>query len=347
MSLPKVTDDRFNPFDGTETPTSIVDETHQIPSASPYRIQLVEVPTSLGLTVTSDTASPYTEVSVAPASQFQYRVDWTYKTGIVEFHSDAAGDTVEIDYDGLGTVMLAGHVNRLAERNPLENIIGEAWQYNQFFDHFLNSGREFPVVNDSPPTHSKTNTFAIPRSDLWTWDSASRRPVVHPRHHALWAHLHSYSSDTTMVVRGNYYHGGDYPCVLETRFAVYPLLLAGEHCGAGLALGGSDTEAGRFDYVGHSVGSDGLYFVTSAATLTLPFTPYIFQTFKAVQTAASNLDVYRDNVLVGTLSASFDTGAHPFIFYQYPGGFAPVASGREGLFVDYFSFTVLTSGPVT
>jgi hypothetical protein len=78
----------------------------------------------------------YTEVAGVPGAN-QYRVDWTYMTGLVEFHSSDAGNSVTANYKGLGTPITAAHFNNLIDRDPVTAWRSSLWAYEEVVEDFM------------------------------------------------------------------------------------------------------------------------------------------------------------------------------------------------------------------
>ena len=107
-------DYRFDPFENTFNIKKIYDETHVIPSNSPYTIRLAEVPQKTSpttLQVKFQNGGLLTEVSEEPA-QGQYWPDYLttehgiegWNTGTLKFSAADAGKTVLVTYNGMGTL---------------------------------------------------------------------------------------------------------------------------------------------------------------------------------------------------------------------------------------------------
>lgn len=116
---------RFNPFTAASSASVITDEVHAIPASGTYWVRLFEAPDEDYVEPTSgtpvyirDTASNVlTEVSGAPGVD-EFRVDYTFKTGWVEFNSANAGTVILVCYRGTGTPIIAEHVNALQLFQP-------------------------------------------------------------------------------------------------------------------------------------------------------------------------------------------------------------------------------------
>jgi hypothetical protein len=112
--LMAIHDYRFDPFENTFNIKKIYDETHVIPSNSPYTIRLAEVPQKTSPTtvqVKFQNGALLTEVSEEPA-QGQYWPDYLttehgiegWNTGTLKFSAADAGKTVLVTYNGMGTL---------------------------------------------------------------------------------------------------------------------------------------------------------------------------------------------------------------------------------------------------
>lgn len=113
---------RRNPFSDTENPVEKQEAGLTIPSSAPYIIQLLEIPKKevpTSVTVYNQTTASYmTEVATAPASG-QFRVDYGSPdgegTGLIEFNSDNAGNTVNIAYKGTGSPIVTEFLDAIVE----------------------------------------------------------------------------------------------------------------------------------------------------------------------------------------------------------------------------------------
>ncbi|MEE9199892.1 MAG: hypothetical protein V3V45_00430 [Candidatus Brocadiales bacterium] len=87
----------------------ITTEFHIIPSSSPYRVRLDEVPDSeSGVSV-----SGYSQVTSLPAQSGEFYVDWVM--GYVYFHSADAGQVVNPQYFGRGSLIDAADINKITQ----------------------------------------------------------------------------------------------------------------------------------------------------------------------------------------------------------------------------------------
>ena len=110
MPLDDVVNFRFDPFTESYSPNDISNEEHTIPNNSPYYIRLKEVPkedSPSSVTVYDVTAgSNMTEVTGNPGDN-EFRVDYKYQTGYIQFNSADAGHTVRVSYKGIGSRIIA------------------------------------------------------------------------------------------------------------------------------------------------------------------------------------------------------------------------------------------------
>lgn len=87
----------------------ITAEFHIIPSDSPYRVRLDEVPDrESGVNITN-----FTEMSSLPAQSGEFYVDWVM--GYVYFHGSDAGKVVNPQYFGRGSLIDAADINKIAQ----------------------------------------------------------------------------------------------------------------------------------------------------------------------------------------------------------------------------------------
>jgi hypothetical protein len=108
--LDAVINKRFDPFAETYDPNTISEEEHTIPASSPYWIRLKEIPyeeSPSSITVYDvDQDSNMTEVSGVPGDN-EFRIDYKYKTGYIQFNSADAGHDIKVSYKGLGSRIIA------------------------------------------------------------------------------------------------------------------------------------------------------------------------------------------------------------------------------------------------
>ena len=120
MTLRKIVNKRWNPFTEASAATVITDEVHAVSDASPYWARLNEVPDEDYTEPTSGTpvyirntdATVFTEVGGSPGLN-EFRVDYDYKSGWVEFNSGNADDIILVCYRGLGSPVEAELINAL------------------------------------------------------------------------------------------------------------------------------------------------------------------------------------------------------------------------------------------
>jgi len=104
---------RYNPFTGESLAVDKTEDNLEIPTSSPFVIQLLEVPRKDNPSTVSvycyDDLVNFTEVSGSPA-QGQFRVDYPdpdgHGTGLIEFNSADAGKTVKITYKATGSPII-------------------------------------------------------------------------------------------------------------------------------------------------------------------------------------------------------------------------------------------------
>jgi len=104
---------RYNPFTEADMAVDKCEDNLDIPSGSPFVIQLLEVPrknTPTSVTVYCyDDEANFTEVATSPA-QGEFRVDYPPEdgqgTGLIEFNQNDGGKEVKIDYKATGSPML-------------------------------------------------------------------------------------------------------------------------------------------------------------------------------------------------------------------------------------------------
>jgi len=104
---------RYNPFTGESLAVDKTEDNLEIPTSSPFVIQLLEVPRKDNPSTVSvycyDDLVDFTEVTGSPA-QGQFRVDYPpsdgHGTGLIEFNSADAGKTVKITYKATGSPII-------------------------------------------------------------------------------------------------------------------------------------------------------------------------------------------------------------------------------------------------
>jgi hypothetical protein len=123
--LRKVTNYRFNPFTAATAFSTITSEPHLIPASGTYWVRLNEVPDETYVHATSGTplyvvdysGNTFTQTLSTPGLG-QFRADYTYKTGWVEFNSGNADTPIKISYRGTGSPVEAELINSLQRFEP-------------------------------------------------------------------------------------------------------------------------------------------------------------------------------------------------------------------------------------
>ena len=139
ISPADIADLRYNPFDSSYAPRHYGDggipkERRTVPTSSPYWIKLFErplkeTPSSIVVNIVDGATLTEVEKTVAPASG-QYRVNYDQPApGIIEFNAAQAGEEVDIEYKGLGTLLqkstmqailpLVEEITAAAEKTPV------------------------------------------------------------------------------------------------------------------------------------------------------------------------------------------------------------------------------------
>jgi hypothetical protein len=159
---------RFSPF-AKDLTTVEKEETHTVP-ASPSRVQLRETPVEEHPSAVW--IPGYREVYTTPTSGY-YRVDYTYGTGLIQFHTDNAGDGITVRYRGIGSILSARLYNALIERDP------DVWIAGYQHDDWV--GTHFGWDPSSPPltkgwTISQTGSGGY-MEHAYSVFSAGRSPV--------------------------------------------------------------------------------------------------------------------------------------------------------------------------
>lgn len=129
--MPRVYDDRYDPFGDQDDDVAISNESHTVPSASPYYIQLAEVPSTTAITI-----SGYTQVFSAAPSASEFQADHKYKTGLIRFNASDAGNAVQVTYQGGGSPLIASDVNALFYRKLNEGFLIGPQRFVEWGDHF-------------------------------------------------------------------------------------------------------------------------------------------------------------------------------------------------------------------
>lgn len=122
---------RFDPFAASTSFQVISNEYHAIPGSGTYWVRLKEVPDEAYTEPTSGTpvyvrtsgGTPFTEVSGSPGLN-EFRVDYTYKSGWVQFNSGNAGNVILVNYRGTGSPITAELLNALQMFQPATVYFG-------------------------------------------------------------------------------------------------------------------------------------------------------------------------------------------------------------------------------
>jgi hypothetical protein len=122
---------RFNPFTEATSYSVITDEVHAIPDSSPYWVRLDEFPDESYTNPTSGTpvyvrnvgGTPFSEVSGSPGLN-EFRVDYDYKSGWIEFNSGNTDQIILVCYRGTGSPIEAELINLLQWFQPATPLFG-------------------------------------------------------------------------------------------------------------------------------------------------------------------------------------------------------------------------------
>jgi len=172
----QVVNHRFNPFTEADESTVITDEGHFIVSASPYQIQLKEVPKEDSPSLV--TIAGFTEVSGTPTAG-EFRVDYTFRTGLIQFDSSAGGSSVQVSYTGLGTPVSADITNDILDHT--DNASG-AWNGVDWDEHFVNPYIGTGVYTPQTAGFGRSWKFAGARSPLWITNTLWTNNIILTEH---------------------------------------------------------------------------------------------------------------------------------------------------------------------
>lgn len=107
-------DYRYDQFENVALPVEVIDETHIIPSSSPFSIRLIEIPVKDNPSTMTATIGgvPLAEVSATPGVN-EFWPDYStsadgdpyWNTGEILFNTSRAGQTVKVSYRKSGTLL--------------------------------------------------------------------------------------------------------------------------------------------------------------------------------------------------------------------------------------------------
>lgn len=133
-----IVDLRLNPFTNVLSAKAITNEEHTIPNSSPYTVRLTEVPrkdSPSTLVVKFKGGSTLSEVATNPASG-QFWADYNtsptgydeWNTGTLLFSPADAGKTIQVTYNGIGTLVDSRINNQMSitvtkSTQPQRNIV--------------------------------------------------------------------------------------------------------------------------------------------------------------------------------------------------------------------------------
>lgn len=191
----QVVDDRFDPFNESDQSVAVSTERHVIPTSSPFQIQLLEVPRQDSPSTV--TIAGFTEVSGTPATG-EFRVDYKYRTGLVQFNSADGGTAIAVNYQGTGSPVASYVVNELLDQS---GFAAGSWSGHDWADHFTTAASPM-ALNLLTQGDGYQRGGGTPR---WVAQSAasgnySVEPTISASSHQL-----SFRTDQNDSVRGGVY----------------------------------------------------------------------------------------------------------------------------------------------
>lgn len=181
--LAKKVNHRINPFTAAAAYTTIAGEVHAIPGSGTYRIRLNEVPDENYTHATS--GSPlyirtpggvvFAEVATSPGLN-EFRVDYEYKTGWVEFNSANADDIILCDYRGTGSPTTAEVINSLQYGIPMiaEFLFGDGSDG----DATISSSTALSPASGENVVFKQYDNLTINASQTLSLDSSGRGMIL-------------------------------------------------------------------------------------------------------------------------------------------------------------------------
>jgi len=101
---------------------AISNESHTIPTTSPYEYKLAEIPDT-GSTISVSGSKTYTERTYFPTQSGEFYVDYTL--GVITHHADDLDDATLVSYTGFGTVADAADMNNRSDAiTQTQTILG-------------------------------------------------------------------------------------------------------------------------------------------------------------------------------------------------------------------------------
>jgi len=98
--------DHTTVYEYRDSPITI-NENHTVPSTPPYKIYLAERPSSVS--GSQPDVSAHTITTDFEIGEDEFRVD--YETGSIDFSSHSSGDSVTVNYTGMGSIIRASAIN--------------------------------------------------------------------------------------------------------------------------------------------------------------------------------------------------------------------------------------------
>lgn len=150
----------------------IISELKIVNSSYPYTVQLDEKPyETAGVEING-----YTEVTVMPTSSSQFYVD--YESGIVYFHSTAAGNLIEIAYYGKGSTVFANDVNKFSDFLCTVKDMLMSFSVNEetpnstnvlFTGGYLDTGTSLSIISDKILKFGAGQEYAVSAMTPFYW----------------------------------------------------------------------------------------------------------------------------------------------------------------------------------
>ena len=130
-------DSRFDPFFGTTSPYTITAEQQIIPNDAPFWVYLNEVPKQAVPSLIQ--IAGFLETAGYPGPG-EFRADYRYLTGAVQFHAADKNKPISVTYVGLGSPIQAEFLDAIAMLHPQRSYYSDLARFDDIVDHFAEEG---------------------------------------------------------------------------------------------------------------------------------------------------------------------------------------------------------------
>ena len=278
MAQTLISNFRFDPFLGTLLPNTIVAEPHIISKDAPFWVTLDEIPYQQ--TPSNIRIAGYIETVGYPGPK-EFRVDYRYGTGAVQFHAADKNTRISVSYLGLGSPLSADYLDRLALRHPRNSFYSGVAKFDDIGDHFPAPSvistalvSERVAISDGGSTSWLAAITSIQLTDLnptWFWRSSPQVKDTYTGRHEL--QLQSDMAGYGLIVsRANFRPAAN--ILMRTRIKAKPRAVFTWAVTLGMFIGfGSLTTPGGINSIYPLFGITNRYNDTSNLQIVWPSSP--------------------------------------------------------------------------